>query len=182
MALPHSRPMPGIGARCHELRITDAGKTWRIVYRLDPDAVVIAEVFQKITQKTPAGVIAACKQRLKRYDALDQEDRAMDATKKKRLERAGWAVGSAAEFLKLSAEEAVLVEMRLALSASLRDRRQRARLTQTALAKRLGSSQSRVAKMEAGDPGVSLDLLVRALLSLGATRKDVASALSRRVA
>lgn len=93
----------------------------------------------------------------------------------------GRAVGSAADFLELSAEEAALVEMRLALSASVRDRRQRARLTQTALAKRLGSSQSRVAKMEAGDPSVSLDLLVRALLSLGATRKDVARALSRRV-
>ena len=106
----------------------------------------------------------------------------MDATKKKRLERAGWAVGSAAEFLELSAEEAALVEMRLALSASVRERRQRARLTQTALAERLGSSQSRVAKMEAADASVSLDLLVRALLSLGATRKDVASALSRRVA
>ncbi len=106
----------------------------------------------------------------------------MDATKKRRLERAGWSVGSAADFLELSAEEAALVEMRLALSASVRERRQRARLTQTALAKRLGSSQSRVAKMEAGDPSVSLDLLVRALLSLGATRKDVASALARRVA
>ena len=105
----------------------------------------------------------------------------MDTAKKKRLERGGWAVGSAAEFLKLSVEEAALVEMRLALSASVRDRRQQARLTQTALAKRLGSSQSRVAKMEAGDPSVSLDLLVRALLSLGATRKDVATALARRV-
>lgn len=106
----------------------------------------------------------------------------MDATKKKRLARAGWAVGSAAEFLELSAEEAALVEMRVALSASVRDRRQRARLTQTALATRLGSSQSRVAKMEAGDPSVSLDLLVRALLALGATRKDVANAVGRRVA
>ncbi len=74
VALPHSRPMPGIGVRCHELRITDAGKTWRIVYRLDPDAVVIADVFQKKTQKTPTAVIASCKQRLKRYDALDRED------------------------------------------------------------------------------------------------------------
>ena len=72
LALPHSRPMPGIGARCHELRITDAGKSWRIVYRLDPDAIVIADVFQKKSQKTPDGVIAGCKQRLKRYDALDR--------------------------------------------------------------------------------------------------------------
>ena len=107
---------------------------------------------------------------------------AMRGTKKKRLERAGWTVGSAAAFLELSDEEAALVEMRLALSESLRERRQRAHLTQTALAKRLGSSQSRVAKMEAGDPTVSLDLLVRALLALGASQRDVAKALSRRVA
>ena len=107
---------------------------------------------------------------------------AMHGTKKKRLEHAGWTVGSAAAFLGLSDGEAALVEMRLALSESLRERRQRAHLTQTALAKRLGSSQSRVAKMEAGDPTVSLDLLVRALLALGASQRDVAKALSRRVA
>lgn len=108
--------------------------------------------------------------------------KALTAAKKKRLERAGWAVGSAAEFLRLSPEEAALVEMRLALSTSLRERRQQAHLTQSALAKRLGSSQSRVAKMEAGDPTVSLDLLVRALLVLGATQREVARALTRRVA
>jgi DNA-binding XRE family transcriptional regulator len=106
----------------------------------------------------------------------------MDATKKKRLQSAGWAVGSADDFLGLSAEEAALVEMRLALSASLREHRTKRRLTQTALAKRLGSSQSRVAKMEAGDPSVSLDLLIRALLAVGATRRDVARALTKRVA
>jgi transcriptional regulator with XRE-family HTH domain len=91
-------------------------------------------------------------------------------------------VGSADEFLGLSAEEAALLEMRLALSASLRERRTKTRLTQAGLAKRLGSSQSRVAKMEAGDPSVSLDLLIRALLAVGATRHDVARALTKRVA
>jgi len=100
--------------------------------------------------------------------------KAMNAAKKKRLERAGWAVGSTADFLRLSPEEAALVAMRLALSTSLRERRQRAHLTQTALAKRLGSSQSRVAKMEAGDPTVSLDLLIRSLLAMGASRNDLA--------
>jgi hypothetical protein len=106
----------------------------------------------------------------------------MDATKKKRLKRAGWRVGSAADFLGLSDEEAALVEMRLALSAALRERRRQAHVTQAALAARLGSSQSRVAKMEASDPSVSLDLLVRALLALGATQRDVARAMTRRVA
>ena len=106
----------------------------------------------------------------------------MDAKKRKRLEAAGWTVGDAVQFLKLTPEEATLVEMRLALSRSLRERRLSAGLTQTTLAKQLGSSQSRVAKLEAGDPSVSLELLIRALLSVGATRKDVAQALDRRVA
>jgi phage-related protein len=70
LSLPHSRPMPSIGAHCHELRIPDEQKTWRIVYRIDPDAIVIAEVFQKTTGKTPTHVIEACKQRLRRYDEL----------------------------------------------------------------------------------------------------------------
>jgi len=62
--------MPSIGPRCHELRIPDATATWRIVYRADPDAIVIAEVFSKKSQQTPNAVIAVCKTRLKRYDGL----------------------------------------------------------------------------------------------------------------
>ena len=106
----------------------------------------------------------------------------MDAKKRKRLEAAGWTVGDATEFLKLTPEEAALVEMRLALSRTLRERRQAAGLTQMALVKQLGSSQSRVAKLEGGDESVSLELLIRALLSVGASRKEVAHALARRVA
>ena len=104
----------------------------------------------------------------------------MDTKKRKRLEAGGWQVGTAADFLELTEAEATLVEMRLALSRSLRERRLAGGLTQTKLAKQLGSSQSRVAKLEAGDPSVSLDLLIRALLSVGATRKDVAHVLGRR--
>lgn len=70
LEMPHSRPMPSIGPRCHELRIPDATATWRIVYRADPDAIVIAEVFSKKAQQTPNAVIAVCKTRLKRYDGL----------------------------------------------------------------------------------------------------------------
>ena len=92
----------------------------------------------------------------------------------KRLERAGWRVGDAGDFLGLNENERSFVEMKLALAMGLRERRERLGLTQTAFARRLGSSQSRVAKMEAGDRTVSLDLLVRALLALGATRADVA--------
>lgn len=106
----------------------------------------------------------------------------MDAKMRKKLERAGFAIGSAAEFLELSAQEAALVEMRLALSRALRQRRTDAGLTQAALARLTGSSQSRVAKMESGDPSVSLDLLIRALLAAGASRREVGQALARRVA
>lgn len=68
LGLPHSRPMPTIGPRCHELRINDQGATWRIVYRIDPDAIVIAEVFSKKTPTTPESVIDTCRKRLRGFD------------------------------------------------------------------------------------------------------------------
>ena len=68
LGLPHSRPMPSIGPRCHELRINDQRVTWRIVYRVDLDAIVILEVFKKSTTKTPLPVIDMCKRRLRMYD------------------------------------------------------------------------------------------------------------------
>ena len=69
LSLPHSRPMPIVGARCHELRVQDQEKSWRIVYRIDDDAIVILEVFRKTTQQTPQRVIDDCKRRLKHYEA-----------------------------------------------------------------------------------------------------------------
>lgn len=72
LGLPHSRPLPIIGRRCQELRIQDEDATWRIVYRLDTDAVVIFGVFSKKTQQTPKAVIEACKERLRRYDRLSK--------------------------------------------------------------------------------------------------------------
>jgi len=68
LAMPHSRPMPSIGTRCHELRVQDATVTWRLVYRIDSDAIVIVEVFSKKTAQTPKGVINICRSRLKEYD------------------------------------------------------------------------------------------------------------------
>jgi hypothetical protein len=106
----------------------------------------------------------------------------MNAKQRRRLEGAGFGVGSAADFLALSAEEVALIARRLSLSRALRDRRLRTGLTQAALARRLASSQSRVAKMESGDPTVSLDLLIRALLAVGASRREVGKALAQRVA
>jgi DNA-binding XRE family transcriptional regulator len=102
----------------------------------------------------------------------------MDTKKRLRVEAAGWTVGSTKDFLKLSKAEQTLVELRVALASTLRQQRTRKRISQTQLAKQLGSSQSRVAKMEAGDPSVSLDLQIRALVKLGASRKDVARAMA----
>jgi len=106
----------------------------------------------------------------------------MKQNKRDKLKAAGWRVGDAGEFLGLSKEEAAFVEIKLALAASLHRRRVRRNLTQEQLAQQLGSSQSRVAKMEAADASVSLDLLVRSLLALGASRRDVAKVLAAKVA
>ena len=74
LTLPHSRPMPSIGARCHEPRIVDERSSWRIIYRLDADAVVVADVFRKTTAATPKRVIDDCQRRLRHYDAASRDD------------------------------------------------------------------------------------------------------------
>lgn len=98
----------------------------------------------------------------------------MREEKKKRLEAQGWRVGSTAEFLGLSPEEEQYIELKLQLSQGLRRRREARHLTQVDAAKLLRSSQSRFAKMEAGDASVSVDLLIRALLALGTSRAAIA--------
>ena len=98
---------------------------------------------------------------------------------KAKLEASGWVVGSVKEFLGLSEADAVLIAVKLALSRSLRERRSKHGLSQVQLAERLQSSQSRVAKMEAGDPSVSMDLLISSLLLLGASSADLAKAILR---
>ena len=102
----------------------------------------------------------------------------MKATKRKRLEAKGWKVGTVEEFLNLSPEEVAYIELKHALSNSLRERRSKEKLSQVEVAKLFNTSQSRVAKMEAGDPSVSIDLLVKSLLALGASPKDLAKAIS----
>lgn len=97
----------------------------------------------------------------------------MDAKKRARLEAAGFVVTDAEEFLGLTSEESKIVEVKLALGDYLRQLRREHRWTQTQVANRIGSSQSRVAKMEASDASVSLDLMLKALFSLGATAPDV---------
>ncbi len=100
----------------------------------------------------------------------------MKAKKLKRLQAAGWKSGSAAEFLGLSEPEAALVELKLALVDAVRRTRQKRGMSQIDLAQRMHSSQSRIAKIEAGDASVSLDLIVRALIAAGASRKEVEQA------
>ncbi len=102
----------------------------------------------------------------------------MNNTKRKKLEAKGWKVGTASEFLNLSQDEAAYVELKLSLSKSLQDVRLEKKMTQEQLARLLKSSQSRVAKMESGDPSVSIDLLVRSLFALGESRKTLVRMLS----
>lgn len=97
----------------------------------------------------------------------------MKKGKKERLERSGWVVGGTQEFLDLSDAEMALIDVRVSLAKALRHRRQRMKISQAAFAKRVGSSQSRVAKMEAGDPSVSIDLLVRSLITSGSTAEEI---------
>lgn len=101
----------------------------------------------------------------------------MKAAKFKKLQAAGWKVGTAREFLKLTEEEAMLVEFKLLLIDAVRQARRKRNLSQIDLAQRMRSSQSRVAKIEAGDPSVSLDLIMRAFFATGATRQELKQAL-----
>jgi DNA-binding XRE family transcriptional regulator len=103
----------------------------------------------------------------------------MKKAKRKKLEAAGWKVDTVETFLNLTPEEMELVEMKVLLAKSLRELRSEHNLTQTQLARQLGSSQSRVAKLETADPSVSLELLVKSLLILGKNRHDVANVISR---
>ena len=98
----------------------------------------------------------------------------MEKAKKRRLMKKGWIVGDTQKFLGMTDEEIAYIELKLAFSKRLRERRVKERLTQAQLARQIKSSQSRVAKMEAGDPSVSIDLLIRSLIALGASRKELA--------
>jgi len=104
----------------------------------------------------------------------------MRESKRKKLEGKGWAVGDGKDFLGLSPEEEAYIELRLKLADGLKARRKAHGVSQVALAQAMKSSQSRVAKMEAGDPTVSLDLLVKSLLTLGTSNRELAAIINRR--
>ncbi len=97
----------------------------------------------------------------------------MKTARRKKLEQAGWRVGTAAEFLELTPDEEIIVNMKVALAAEIKALRERQNVSQVELAKRIGSSQSRIAKAEAADGSVSLELLVRSLVSLGASQQEI---------
>lgn len=102
----------------------------------------------------------------------------VDKAKQSILEKTGWRFGTADEFLGLSTEELIYIELKLALSDKLKEKRVSKRLTQAELAKIMNSSQSRVAKMEAADPAVSIDLLIKSLLALGVSKKELGHSIS----
>ena len=104
----------------------------------------------------------------------------MRKQKRKRLEAKGWKTGTVKEFLGLSDEESAYIELKVKLAAGLKQRRQQQGLSQLELAAKLQSSQSRVAKMEAGDPSVSLDLLVRSLITLGTSERELSQIIATR--
>ena len=105
----------------------------------------------------------------------------VNKAKQAKLERRGWKFGSADEFLGLSTEELAYIELKLALSETLKSRRMSKKLTQTEFARIMKSSQSRVAKMEAGDPTVSIDLLIKSLLALGVSKKELGRSILQSV-
>ena len=104
----------------------------------------------------------------------------MQESKRKKLEAKGWRIGTPKDFLGMSNEEEAYVNLRLKLAEGLKARRQSRGITQVDLARTIKSSQSRVAKMEAGDPTVSLDLLVKSLFALGASNRELAAIIARR--
>ena len=102
----------------------------------------------------------------------------MEEAKRKRLEKTGWKVGTVSEFLELTPEETTVIEIKLALSRDLKERRQRS-MTQTELAEKLHSSQPRIANAENGDASVSIELLIRAILATGATPQEIGQVIAR---
>lgn len=113
------------------------------------------------------------------YGCISRQVSEMDHDKKKKLEASGWKLGGVTEFLDLNEEEAAYIEVKLTLSKNLQKRRRALKITQQDLAGMIKSSQSRVAKMEAGDPSVSIDLLVRSLLVLKTPKRQLARMLPR---
>lgn len=175
LGMPQAEPLPDVGKRCSVLRVRDAGHNWRIIYRIDRDAVLILEVYVKKTPKIPHEVIERWQDRLKRYDEEvkapksnpGSEDTLMDVTKRKAIEAAGWKVGDAADLLGMSDEERQLLDTRVELAQAVRRQREALHLSQKQLGAMLKTSQPRVAKIERAASDVSMDQLIRAFTAAG---------------
>ena len=172
--------MPSIGKRCHELRVRDAGQSWRVIYRTDPDAVLVVSSFSKKTNKMPKAVIVQARKLLREVRrGLTMDWRplmSVSRKKKAKVEAMGGQVTSVEEWLELTPEDVAVIDMKIRLGESLRDRRRRKRLSQEGVAKILQTSQGRVSKLERGQ--ATLDQLTRSLLALGGSAKEVARAIS----
>jgi hypothetical protein len=176
LGMPRSRPMPGIGARCHELRIVDENKLADRLSRRSRHRGGGRHLSEGNAANAGAGAggVQEAAETLRRKPG----GKPMNARKQKQLEVQGWVETDVQELFGLTDAEAAYVELTIALSNAVRARRLAMGLTQQRLAELLESSQSRVAKMEAADPSVSLDLLIRALLAMGAAPREVGAVLA----
>lgn len=173
---PESRPMPSIGPRAHELRVQDAESrlTWRIFYRIDPDAILVIEWFERRLRRRRrrSSALAREASRVRRSGEASKEGEGlMNAKKRKALEEAGCQFGDVQDLLELSDADMAIVEARANLARALRKMRKRLRVSQEELAARIGSSQSRVSSAESGQGTV--EQIIRCLVALGADRKKI---------
>jgi hypothetical protein len=167
--LPYSKPRPDLGPEVFESRVRDRPTDRTVTYRMYPDAIVIVEVLPDAPEyRVHTWAILT---RLRDYEE-----------QRTQLEGTWWQVGDVAEFLQLTPEQAALVGIRAALAAQLVQVRRDRRWGQADLARELGSSRSRIAKMELPDSSVSIDLFVKSLLALGLSRGELGSVIAGRLA
>jgi len=174
--------MPSIDPEVREPRSNDQSQTWRIMYAMEDDAIVCDRDSRRVFQEEQgdaeeggSGMSGSA-----RDVPVSVGRERMDSEKRKKLKAAGWEVGEVEDFLELSPEEVKFIETKISLARGLREERERQGLTQEEVARRIGSSQSRVAKMEAADQSVSVDLLVRSLLKLGIERDELGKMIGRK--
>jgi hypothetical protein len=177
--LPSTCPLPEVGTRAYESRIHDRSTRWSITYRMDRDAIIIVEVLPSRPELQK--YYFAVRRRLLNYEArvrhaegsTSAAERGSSTTNDSAADCSAWRVGELAEFLQLTSDQIALVDIRLALADRLSRLRYAKRWTQADAARLLGSSQSRIAKMEVPESSVSVDLLVRSLLALGLSRAQL---------
>jgi DNA-binding transcriptional regulator YiaG len=171
LSMPESRPMSNsIGPRCHELRIRDVTHNWRVIYRIDTDdrhRGSVPEDDASNIKSRHRGLQGTSEVLRRDGQKREQGDTEMNKEKREALEAAGWVFGNAEDFLELTQEERCLVELRLKIARGIRTLRKLQKLTQGELARKMKTSQPRVAQIEAGSAGVSLDQMISGYIVLG---------------